>query len=132
MLLAAAAKSSSSGSAFFLIIIVVYAVVYFAFIRPRSRKAKAARQQTRVVEIGERARTIGGLIGTVVARTDEAVTLRTASGVELDFIPSAIAGRIDPVPAAEDNIEPSDTTPTTPTTPAEPDHEEPSHEGDDK
>jgi len=104
------------------LIIIIYAVVfgglYFFYLRPRSRKQKAARTQAKQVEIGERARTIGGLIGTIVSRTDESVTLRTASGVELDFIPSAIAGRIDPVP-----------------TPSEDDaaeNEEPSHEGDDK
>jgi preprotein translocase YajC subunit len=125
MLVAATAAKSSSSSAFFLIIIVVYAVIYFAFIRPRSRKAKAARQQSKQVEVGERARTIGGLIGTIISRTDDAVTLRTASGVELDFIPSAIAGRIDPVPASTDDDETTDHD-------HDDDHEEPSHEGDDK
>jgi preprotein translocase subunit YajC len=114
----AATKSSSSP-----LILVIYALVfgglYFFYLRPRSRKQKAARTQARQVEVGERARTIGGLIGTVVSRTDEVVTLRTASGVELEFIPSAIAGRVDPVPT------PSEGTDT-------PEHEEPSHEGDDK
>ena len=114
------AASKSGGSP---LIIVIYALVfgglYFFYLRPRSRKQKAARTQARQVEIGERARTIGGLIGTIVSRTDEAVTLRTASGVELDFIPSAIAGRVDPVPtpALEDATD---------------EHEEPSPEGDDK
>ncbi len=124
MLFAAAAKSSSS-SAFFFIIIVVYAVAYFAFIRPRSRKAKAARTQAKQVEVGERARTIGGLIGTIVSRNDESVTLRTASGVELDFIPSAIAGRIDPVPTVDEDASEHDEGH---------DHEDEghSHEGDDK
>ncbi|HEY5304511.1 MAG TPA: preprotein translocase subunit YajC [Acidimicrobiales bacterium] len=123
MLLFATAAKSSSSSAFFFIIIVVYAVAYFAFIRPRSRKAKAARTQSKQVEIGERARTIGGLIGTIVRRNDESVTLRTASGVELDFIPSAIAGRVDPVPTVDDDLSDHDE-----------DHEDEghSHEGDEK
>lgn len=127
MLFVAAAKSSSSSSAFFFIIIVVYAVAYFAFIRPRSRKAKAARTQSKQVEIGERARTIGGLIGTVVSRNDESVTLRTSSGVELDFIPSAIAGRIDPVPTVDDDVSDHDEG-------HDHDHEDEghSHESDDK
>lgn len=118
-MLFAATKSSSSP-----LIIVIYALVfgglYFFYLRPRSRKQKAARTQSRQVEVGERARTIGGLIGTIVNRTDEAVTLRTASGVELDFIPSAIAGRVDPVPSSTDDDV------------ATPEHEEPSPEGDDK
>lgn len=121
MLVAAAAKSSSS-SAFFFIIIIVYAIAYFAFIRPRSRKAKAARNQSKQVEVGERARTIGGLIGTVVSRSAESVTLRTASGVELDFIPSAIAGRVDPVVSEDEDTTDHETVSENP----------PSHEGDDK
>jgi preprotein translocase subunit YajC len=98
---------------------LVFGGLYFFYLRPRSRKQKAARTQSRQVEIGERARTIGGLIGTIVSRTDESVTLRTASGVELEFIPSAIAGRIDPVPPSSDDE-------------SAPENEEPSHEGDDK
>jgi len=118
MLFAAAKAASKSGSpTFFIILIVAYGAIYFFYLRPRSKRTKAARQQSRQVEIGDQARTIGGLIGTVVARTDEAVTLRTASGVELDFIPSAIAGRHTPPEATVE--EPSE-------------GEQPSSEGDDK
>ena len=113
------AATKSSSPTIFIVLIVVYVAVYFLYLRPRSKKAKAARQQSRQVEVGERARTIGGLIGTIVSRTDESVTLRTASGVELDFIPSAIAGRFDPVPPSTDDE-------------TAPENEEPSHEGDDK
>ena len=112
------AATKSGGSP---LIIIIYALVfgglYFFYLRPRSRKQKAARTQGRQVEVGDRARTIGGLIGTIVSRTDEVVTLRTASGVELDFIPSAIAGRVDPVATAVESV-PAD------------EHEEPSPEGD--
>ena len=112
------AASKSSGSPLIIVIyVIVFGGLYFFYLRPRSRKQKAARQQTRQVEIGEKARTIGGMIGTVVKRTDEAVTLRTESGVELDFIPSAIAGKHVP-PASDDEVET--------------DHEEHSTEGDDK
>ncbi len=57
---------------------IVFGGLYFFYLRPRSRRQKAARQQTRQVEVGDQARTIGGMIGTVVRRTEEAVTLRTA------------------------------------------------------
>jgi preprotein translocase subunit YajC len=93
MLFAAATTSNKSSSpTFFIILIVAYAAIYFFYLRPRSKRAKAARQQARQVEIGDEVRTIGGLIGTVVSRDDDSVTLRTTS-VELDFIPSAIAGQ---------------------------------------
>jgi preprotein translocase subunit YajC len=94
--------AASSGSSTILIVyVVVFGGLYFFYLRPRSRKQKAARQQTKKVEVGERAQTIGGFVGTVVSQTDEFVTLRSASGVELDFIPSAIARRFDPVVVPE-------------------------------
>jgi preprotein translocase YajC subunit len=114
------AASKGGGSPLIIIIyVVVFGGLYFFYLRPRSRKQKAARTQARQVEVGERARTIGGMIGTIVSRTDESVTLRTAGGVELEFIPSAIAGRIDPVPPSTDDESTNE-------------NEEPSHEGDDK
>jgi preprotein translocase subunit YajC len=101
-LLLAADKTTKKAS-FSPILIILYVVIfgslYFFYIRPRSQKQKAARLNTRKVELGERAQTIGGFIGTVVKMDDGLVTLRGASGVELDFIPTAIARRYDP-PAA--------------------------------
>jgi preprotein translocase subunit YajC len=117
-MLFAAAKSSSS-PVIIIIYVVIFGGLYFFYLRPRSRKQKAARVQARQVDVGERARTIGGLIGTIVSRTDETVTLRTASGVELEFIPSAIAGRVDPVPPSSDDADTSES-------------DDSSHEGDDK
>jgi preprotein translocase subunit YajC len=99
-LLAAAAKKSSSLSPVLLLVyVVLFGGLYFFYFRPRSQKQKAARLQTRKVELGERAQTIGGFVGTVIKMDDGLVTLRGASGVELDFIPTAIAKRFDP-PAA--------------------------------
>jgi len=116
--LAAATTKSSSSPLIIIIYVIIFGGLYFFYLRPRSRKQKAARAQARQVDVGERARTIGGIIGTIVSRSDESVTLRTASGVELDFIPSAIAGRMDPVPPSSDD----DTA----------ESDDSSHEGDDK
>jgi preprotein translocase subunit YajC len=92
-------KGSSISPILILVYVVVFGSLYFFYIRPRSQKQKAARLNTRKVELGERAQTIGGFIGTVVKMDDGLVTLRGASGVELDFIPTAIARKYDP-PAA--------------------------------
>ncbi len=90
--------ASSSGSSSILIIyVVVFGALYFFYLRPRSKRQKAARVDARKVAVGQRAQTIGGLVGTVVSNDGEFVTLRTASGVDLQFIPSAIARRFDPV-----------------------------------
>jgi preprotein translocase subunit YajC len=84
---------------FMLLFFALYGALYFFYIRPRSQRQKAARQSASQVEVGDLVHTIGGLIGTVVAKTDSQVTLRTASGTELDFVAKAIARRVDPVVA---------------------------------
>jgi preprotein translocase subunit YajC len=89
--------ASSNSSSILIIYVVVFGGLYFFYLRPRSKRQKAQRQQTRKVEVGQRAQTIGGFVGTVVKNEGDLVTLRSASGVELDFIPSAIARRFDPV-----------------------------------
>jgi preprotein translocase subunit YajC len=95
-----AADKTTKKSSFSPILIIIYVVIfgslYFFYLRPRSQKQKAARLETRKVELGERAQTIGGFIGTVVKMDDGLVTLRGASGVELDFIPTAIARKYTP------------------------------------
>ncbi len=96
--------SSSSSSSILIIYVVVFGALYFFYLRPRSRRQKAQRQQSRKVEVGDRAQTIGGFVGTVVRNEKDLVTLRTDGGVELDFIPTAIARRYDPVlPSSTDD-----------------------------
>ena len=99
MLMATTKKTSSFSPILIILYVVVFGSLYFFYIRPRSQKQKAARLNTRKVELGERAQTIGGFVGTVVKMDDGLITLRGASGVELDFIPTAIARKYDP-PAA--------------------------------
>ena len=96
LLAADKAKKSSFTPVLLLLYVVIFGSLYFFYIRPRSQKQKAARLNTRKVELGERAQTIGGFVGTVVKMDDGLITLRGASGVELDFVPTAIARKYDP------------------------------------
>jgi preprotein translocase YajC subunit len=101
--------AASGGSSIIIIYVVVFGALYFFYLRPRSKRQKAQRQEQRKVEIGQRAQTIGGFVGTVVKEDDGLITLRGASGVELDFIPSAIARRFDPVvPESTDDEQPKE------------------------
>ena len=100
--LAAKAAKSGSGSYFLFIVIAAYAAIYFLYLRPRQKKAKAARTEARGVEVGDRAVTIGGMVGTVTQRTGDMVTLRTESGAELQFLNRAIASKyVEPTVATE-------------------------------
>jgi len=99
------AKTSSGSSTILILYVVVFAAIYFFYLRPRSRKQKAARQEARKVEVGDVAQTIGGFVGTVVKEESGLITLRGASGAELDFIPTAIARRYEPPAAPNDDDE---------------------------
>ena len=88
---------ASASSLIIPIYIVLFGGLYFFYLRPRSQRQKAARQDMRKVEVGERAQTIGGFVGTVISNDGDFITLRSSSGAELDFIPSAIARRYDPI-----------------------------------
>jgi len=103
-----AATKSSGSSSILIIYAVLFAAFYFFYLRPRSKKQKATRAEARQVDVGQRAQTIGGLVGTVVRKSDDLVTLRSDSGVELDFVPSAIARRFDPVVPESTDDEPKD------------------------
>jgi preprotein translocase YajC subunit len=93
---AAATKSSHSGEIIIVLYVVVFGGLYYFYLRPRRQKQAAARTSNRKVEVGDRAQTIGGFIGTVVNHTDDLITLRTDGGAELDFIPTAIARKYVP------------------------------------
>jgi len=73
--------------------LIVLAAAYFLWFRPRMNKIKAERAKVTTFEIGDRVQTVGGLVGTAVSELDGVVTVRSASGVELDFVRRAIAGR---------------------------------------
>jgi len=96
-----AAASGGGSSTILIIYAVVFGGLYFFYLRPRSKKQKAARLESKKVNVGERAQTVGGFVGTVVSQDDQFITLRSASGVELQFVPSAIARRFDPVVVPE-------------------------------
>ena len=114
-MLLAAAKSTSHGLPPELIVlyIVVIGAVYYFYLRPRNKRMKAQRLETRKVDVGDRAQTIGGFVGTVVKSGSDLITLRTDAGVELQFVPAAIARRYDLVVPAipestDDHVAPDD------------------------
>jgi len=94
LLFAASSSKSGSGSMLILIYLVVFGLFYFFYLRPRSKKQKAQRNDARKVAVGDRAQTIGGIVGLVTAHTDSVVTIQCDSGAVIDFVPSAIARRI--------------------------------------
>jgi len=103
--LAAAKSSKSSSPVFFILLLGLAVVVYYFFLRPRSQRAKQAREQVRKAAVGDEITTIGGLVGTIVAEDGDRVTVSTGNGTELTFIRQAIGRKIEPPAAPADDAD---------------------------
>jgi preprotein translocase subunit YajC len=72
----------------FVIMIVIF---YFLFYRPQKNEQKKRADMLGNLKKGDRVVTIGGLHGTIIAFSDDTVTIKVAEKVELDFNRSAVA-----------------------------------------
>jgi preprotein translocase subunit YajC len=83
-------KKKSNSFTPLIFIVAIFAVVYVVFLRPRANRARAAVTQKRSAEVGDEVTTTSGLIATVVAIDDDALTLEVAPGVHCRYVPAAI------------------------------------------
>src|SRR6266496_2725808 len=97
LLLVGAASNSNTQSnplVTFLPLILIGVVFYFLLIRPQQRRARAQRELTQSVDVGDEVVTIGGIFGTVRSMDDDSVMLEVATGTTMRFVRSAIARRL--------------------------------------
>jgi len=73
----------------------IFGIFYFLLIRPQQKQRKDREAMLRMVKLGDRVVTSGGLHGTVSKLDEHTVTVRVADQVKLVFDRSAI-GRIVP------------------------------------
>jgi len=82
---------TASPLASFVPLILLMVVFWFVLIRPQQKKAKQHTQMLTKLKTGDRVVTSSGIIGTVVAVKDKAVTVRSAGDTKLEFTKGAIA-----------------------------------------
>jgi preprotein translocase subunit YajC len=99
-------SKSSGGNYFLLILIAGFALLYFLFLRPQRAKQRAAAAKARKAVVGDEVTTTAGLIATVVAIDDDALTLEVAPGVQCRYLPAAIL-RVNTVHEDEVEAEPT-------------------------
>ncbi len=95
LLFAQAEGNASSTLSFLFPIVILGGLFYVLLILPQRRKRKKAEEMRADIEIGAEVRTIGGIVGTVVAEDDETFTL-DLGGSTMRIIKRAIAERTDP------------------------------------
>jgi preprotein translocase subunit YajC len=113
VVLATTTTKSKGGSSIGLLILPLLAVVgYLVLVRPARNRQRTAMvreaEQRGQIAVGEEIITTSGLIGTIVSRTDDEVTLEIAPGVHARYVPAAIMRRRadDFEPAEEPDVSP--------------------------
>ena len=70
---------------------LIFVLFYFLLIRPQQRRAKQHKQMVAAIKVGDEVATNGGLIGRVTDLDDNCVTLKVATGVNVQVQRHAIA-----------------------------------------
>ena len=73
---------------------LIFVLFYFLLIRPQQRRAKQHKQMVAAMKVGDEVATNGGLIGRVTNLDDNCVTLKVATGVNVQVQRHAIAQMI--------------------------------------
>ncbi len=77
----------------FLPIILIFGIFYFLLLRPMQKQRKEQQQLLSSLQAGQVVQTTGGIIGTIVALTDDTVTLRVRpDNVKLLFARNTVTG----------------------------------------
>ena len=70
---------------------LVILIFYFLIIRPQSKKSKDTKRMLSELKKGDKVVTIGGIRGVVQAVRDDAVVIKVADGMKLEFSKSAVS-----------------------------------------
>ena len=70
---------------------LIFVLFYFLLIRPQQRRSKQHKQMVAAVKAGDEVATNGGLVGRVTDLDDNCVTLKVATGVNVQVQRHAIA-----------------------------------------
>jgi len=93
-LLFAQSDGGSSALSFLFPIVIMGGLFYVLLILPQKRRRKKAEQMRSDIGVGAEVRTIGGIVGTVVAEDEETFTI-DLGGSTMKIIKRAIAERTD-------------------------------------
>jgi preprotein translocase subunit YajC len=78
-------------------ILLLVVAFYFLLIRPQRNRAKAQQAMIAAIRPGARVMTTAGIFGTVVAVSEEVMSIEIAPGIAMEVLPAAVARVIEPV-----------------------------------
>lgn len=77
-------------------ILLLVVAFYFLLIRPQRNRAKAQQSMIAAIRPGARVMTTAGIFGTVVAASEDVMSIEIAPGVAIEVLPAAVARVIEP------------------------------------
>lgn len=82
---------------------IFLALMWLLLVRPQQQRVRKQRDLVASLEVGDDVVTAGGMVGRIVALTEEEAVVEVASGVDVRFVRGAINARLgvdrpDPVP----------------------------------
>lgn len=91
--------SQSGGAGGFMSLILmfgmIFAVMYFFMIRPQQKREKERQKMLGELKKGDKVVTNSGMVGTIWGIKDNIIILKFEEEVKIEFLKSAIAGRMD-------------------------------------
>ena len=93
--LAQAAGGASTGGGMgamgqFLIFIPILGIMYFLMIRPQQQKQKQQAEMLKRLKVGDKVRTVGGILGTIKYVSEQTVKLEVAPNTVIEFLRGAV------------------------------------------
>ena len=80
-----------------IMIVLMLAFMYFFLIRPENKRKKTEQEMRNSLAVGDNITTIGGITGTICAVKENTIVIESgADRVRIEFLKSAISGKIDP------------------------------------
>ena len=80
----------------FVIIPILAIVMYLVLIRPQQQRLRSQRQMVASLTVGDEIVSAGGIIGTIVALSDDRASVEVADGVVIEFLRAAINRKAPP------------------------------------
>ncbi len=87
------AQQGGGGYEGIIMLVIMFAIFYFLLIRPQTKRAKAHKELTENLSLGDQVVTAGGIHGRVAGLQEKVVTVEIASGVKIKINRTSIVSK---------------------------------------
>jgi preprotein translocase subunit YajC len=93
----------------YLLLPILLVLMYVVLLRPQQQRLRSQRQLVASLDVGDEVITAGGLIGRIVALTDQRASIEVADGVVVEFLRVAVNRKADDIPPGVTRVDEDDT-----------------------